>query len=221
MIRRASATARSSCPTWTPSASQATARSGRSLTTNSAPASRVSRRNVRPASTICSSDACLSRSWTTSTPPASASSRSHSSRGAMPVMKYSRASSSTRPTLPLRRYAGASRAGLRGRNERPPTVEPDPGHAGAGRRIVEHFDVVVVGGGPIGLACAWRAQQRGLRVVVLERDRVGAGAASVAAGRLAPTTEADFGEDELLRINLDSLRAYPAFVAELEAESGV
>jgi glycine oxidase len=86
---------------------------------------------------------------------------------------------------------------------------------------VERFDVVVVGGGPIGLACAWRARQRGLRVVVLERDRVGAGAASVAAGRLAPTSEADFGEEALLRLNLDSLRAYPAFVAELEAESGV
>jgi glycine oxidase len=86
---------------------------------------------------------------------------------------------------------------------------------------VQGYDVVVVGGGPIGLACAWRAQQRGLRVLVLERDRVGSGAASVAAGRLAPTTEADFGEDALLRLNLDSLRAYPDFVAELEAGSGV
>jgi glycine oxidase len=86
---------------------------------------------------------------------------------------------------------------------------------------VERYDVVVVGGGPIGLACAWRARQRGLDAVVLERDRAGAGAASVAAGRLAPTTEADFGEEELLRLNLDSLKAYPSFVAELEAETGV
>jgi glycine oxidase len=86
---------------------------------------------------------------------------------------------------------------------------------------VERTDVVVVGGGPIGLASAWRAQQRGLSVVVLERDRVGSGAAGVAAGLLAPTTEADFGQEALLRLSLDSLRAYPSFVAELEAESGV
>lgn len=85
---------------------------------------------------------------------------------------------------------------------------------------MEQYDVVVVGGGPIGLASAWRAAQRGLRVVVLERDRVGSGAASVAAGRLAPATEADFGEEELLRLNLDSLGVYAAFVEELEAVTG-
>jgi fructose-1,6-bisphosphatase II len=40
-----------------------------------------------------------------------------------------------------------------------------------GAEHVERYDVVVVGGGPIGLASAWRALQRGLDVVVLERDR--------------------------------------------------
>lgn len=37
---------------------------------------------------------------------------------------------------------------------------------------------------------------------------------------LAPVTEATFGEDELLRLNLESARRYPAFLADLAAESG-
>src|SRR3954452_11746169 len=72
-----------------------------------------------------------------------------------------------------------------------------------------------------GLASAWRAAQSGLRVVVLERGEPGCGASSVAAGMLAPVTEADFGEDELLALNLESAAAWPAFAAELEAASGM
>ena len=61
-------------------------------------------------------------------------------------------------------------------------------------------DVVVVGAGVIGLACAWRCAQRGLRSLVLEREPVaGAGASGVAAGMLAPVTEAEFGEERAAR----------------------
>lgn len=80
---------------------------------------------------------------------------------------------------------------------------------------------MIVGGGPIGLACAWRAAQRGLDVVVLERDRAGSGASSVAAGLLAPVTEAEHGEEEFLRLGLDSLARWPGFVAELEEATGL
>src|SRR5437899_5031223 len=83
------------------------------------------------------------------------------------------------------------------------------------------FDVAVVGAGAPGLATAWRAAQAGLRVVVLERELPGAGASSVAAGMLAPVTEADFGEDELLRLNLESASMWPGFAAELEEHSGM
>src|SRR4051812_4252028 len=38
---------------------------------------------------------------------------------------------------------------------------------------------------------------------------------------LAPVTETDFGEDELLRLNLESARMWPGFAAELEEVSGM
>jgi glycine oxidase len=85
----------------------------------------------------------------------------------------------------------------------------------------DELDAVIVGGGTIGLACAWRAARRGLRVRVLERDEPGAGATHVAAGMLAPVGEANWGEDALVRLALASARNWPAFAAELERESGL
>jgi glycine oxidase len=83
------------------------------------------------------------------------------------------------------------------------------------------YDVVVVGAGVIGLASAWRAAQRGLTVLVVERDEPGAGASGVAAGMLAPVTEAEFGEQALLELNLAGAQAWPAFAAELSERSGL
>jgi glycine oxidase len=82
------------------------------------------------------------------------------------------------------------------------------------------FDVVVVGGGVIGLSCAWRLAQGGARVVVLERGEPGCGATRVAAGMLAPVGELSFGEPELLELTLVAAKLYPDFVAELENATG-
>lgn len=49
-------------------------------------------------------------------------------------------------------------------------------------------DVAVVGGGVIGLACAWRLAQRGASVTIFD-PAPGAGASHAAAGMLAPVTE--------------------------------
>jgi len=80
-------------------------------------------------------------------------------------------------------------------------------------------DVVVIGGGVIGLAGAWRAAQRGLRVTVLERDRIGGGTSAVAAGMLAPVAEADPAEQPLLELGLAAARAYPRFIEDLSEAS--
>jgi glycine oxidase len=82
------------------------------------------------------------------------------------------------------------------------------------------FDVAVVGGGVIGLSVAWRAAQRGMRVIVLERAEPGGGASWVAAGMIAPISEARPKEKSLLALSLASARAYPRFVAELGDISG-
>ena len=83
------------------------------------------------------------------------------------------------------------------------------------------YDAVVVGGGAIGLCCAWRIAQRAARVVVLDRAEPPAGATRVAAGMLAPIGELAFGEPELLRMTVAAAERYPGFVAELEAASGI
>src|SRR4051794_14768465 len=83
------------------------------------------------------------------------------------------------------------------------------------------YDAVVIGAGVIGLSAAWRAAQRGLDVLVLERDEPGAGASGVAAGMIPPVTEADFGEQSLLELNLAGAAMWPAFAAELGERSGL
>ncbi len=49
-------------------------------------------------------------------------------------------------------------------------------------------DVIIVGGGVIGLSIAWRCAQRGLAVTVVD-PTPGSGASHTAAGMLAPSTE--------------------------------
>jgi glycine oxidase len=81
-------------------------------------------------------------------------------------------------------------------------------------------EVVVAGGGLIGLAVAWRCAQRGLRVTVVD-EAPGAGASYAAAGMLAPVTEAAYGEERLLTLCRTSLGRFPAFAREVERASGV
>jgi glycine oxidase len=77
-------------------------------------------------------------------------------------------------------------------------------------------DLVVVGGGPIGLATAWRCAQAGMDVAIVDAAPA-RGAVWAAAGMLAPVTEVHYGEEELLRLNLASSTRWPAFAEELAA----
>jgi glycine oxidase len=84
--------------------------------------------------------------------------------------------------------------------------------------LVERYDAVFVGGGIIGLASAWRAAQRGLRVCVVEREgAAGRGATAAAAGVLAPDPETP-GFTALAR---RSAGMWPAFADELRESTAI
>ncbi len=80
--------------------------------------------------------------------------------------------------------------------------------------------VHVVGGGVIGLACAWELSRNGHEVTVVAPAPGRDGASWVAAGMLAPVTEAQFGESALTALLVDGATRWPAFAAALEAASG-
>jgi glycine oxidase len=86
------------------------------------------------------------------------------------------------------------------------------------------MDVIVVGGGVIGTAIAWRAARAGLRVTLIDPggdDPVADDKASlVAAGMLGPVSESVFGEQDLLNLNLHAIERFPSFNAELEEATG-
>jgi glycine oxidase len=79
---------------------------------------------------------------------------------------------------------------------------------------MERYEAAIVGGGILGLATAWRAQQRGLRVCVLERGEPGAGATHAAAGVLAP-------DEELGALAARSADLWPTFADELREATGI
>jgi glycine oxidase len=80
--------------------------------------------------------------------------------------------------------------------------------------------VHVVGGGVIGLSSAWELSRNGHEVTVVAPTPGRDGASWVAAGMLAPVTEAQFGESALTALLLEGAGRWPAFAAELEAATG-
>ncbi|HEU4405021.1 MAG TPA: glycine oxidase ThiO [Polyangiaceae bacterium] len=81
-------------------------------------------------------------------------------------------------------------------------------------------EVLVVGGGVVGLASALALADEGARVTVLERGAPGAEASGAAAGILSPQIEASGPGEEADRF-LASRELYPAFVERLRERTGL
>jgi glycine oxidase len=84
----------------------------------------------------------------------------------------------------------------------------------------EASDVIIIGGGAIGCACAYELAKRGVSVLLLERSSPGAGASSAAAGILAAQADA-LGDGPAFRLALASRSRFPALVTELGERTGM
>jgi glycine oxidase len=83
--------------------------------------------------------------------------------------------------------------------------------------MVKTWDVVIIGGGVIGLSLAWRLRKTGAGVLVVEKTEPAREATHACAGMIA---HCDPGNPpELLGMVAASGRMYPEFVAELRAEA--
>jgi glycine oxidase len=83
---------------------------------------------------------------------------------------------------------------------------------------VKTWDVIVVGGGIIGLSLSISLRKRGARVLVVERGEPGREASHAAAGMLAPGFEMPAA---LRPLAIASASVYPEFAHELQDESGI
>jgi glycine oxidase len=84
---------------------------------------------------------------------------------------------------------------------------------------VKTWDVIIVGGGIIGLTLSIALHKRGLRVLVVERGAPGREASYAAAGMLADCPMET--PAALQPLATASARMYPEFVHELQDESGM
>ncbi len=80
--------------------------------------------------------------------------------------------------------------------------------------------VLVIGGGIIGSAVAWRLARAGVEVTIVERGKAGQEASWAAAGMIAPQAEAE-GPGPFLRFCVEGKKAFEALLPELIAESGI
>jgi glycine oxidase len=85
---------------------------------------------------------------------------------------------------------------------------------------VSSAEVLVVGAGIIGCSIAYQCAVAGLRVLVLEQQRIGDGASGAAAGMLAPQVEAH-QPDAFFRLLLAGRAMHGELAAQLQEETGI
>jgi glycine oxidase len=81
-------------------------------------------------------------------------------------------------------------------------------------------EILIVGGGVIGLAIARELAKQGIDICLIERNTLGTESSFAAGGMLAPQAEAD-SRDALFELLIQSRDLYPKLAAELREETGI
>ena len=86
--------------------------------------------------------------------------------------------------------------------------------------MAEKFDVVVIGAGVIGCSVAYYLAREGIKVALLERESFGSGSSAHATGFIS-LLGTEFTPGPSFQFGLESYRAFPSLVAELEDATGM
>lgn len=79
------------------------------------------------------------------------------------------------------------------------------------------MEILIIGGGIIGLSIAFELIEKGFKITIVEKDKIGKGASWVAGGMLAP--QAEGLDDEFLNFCLESRNLYKDFVKKVEEKT--
>ena len=84
-------------------------------------------------------------------------------------------------------------------------------------------DVVIVGGGIVGIATAYFLAKAGVKSTVIERDAVGSHASGFAYGGLSPTGDSDTSGQLLpdAQVSSEGMRLHREFATSLQEETGI
>ncbi len=85
----------------------------------------------------------------------------------------------------------------------------------------QHPDILIIGGGVIGLTCAWYLAREGARVKVLDQSQPGSESSWAGAGILSAAPQIERASEPMDQLLAHSAKAFPRLSSELYENTGI